>query len=169
MENEGSEMNANSNQAPPPAAKSDEIQLKLEVVASQSLSYLYIGTRKPTVHSISVTNVGPEATTGTLLYPRVRIESPLDEPVAEDWEGRPLRLLAPSNENPTPLKWGPFKMAARPQVLGRLPEKVNASLIVEILNEKEKVVKAMNSQAIYHILHHGNKRCWLQGNRARKT
>jgi hypothetical protein len=142
MENEGSEMNANSNQAPPPAAKSDEIQLKLEVVASQSLSYLYIGTRKPTVHSISVTNVGPEATTGTLLYPRVRIESPLDEPVAEDWEGRPLRLLAPSNENPTPLKWGPFKMAARPQVLGRLPEKVNASLIVEILNEKEKVVKA---------------------------
>ena len=73
-----------------------EISVGIEVVSSPTLSYTYLGTRRPTVYSVTLTNTGPDATAGIVVEPRIRIESPLDAPVADEWVGnpRPLPLLS---------------------------------------------------------------------------
>ena len=51
-----------------------EISVGIEVVSSPTLSYTYLGTRRPTVYSVTLTNTGPDATAGTVVEPRIRIE-----------------------------------------------------------------------------------------------
>ncbi len=119
-----------------------EIQLDVEVVSSPTLSYTYLGTRRPTVYSVSVTNTGPDATAGMLVEPRIRIESPLDTPVADEWVGNQRPLPAPSIDQPTCVTWERIRLPAHPAVLGRLAEKINASLVVDLLDDSGNVIWA---------------------------
>ena len=117
-----------------------EIQLDVEVVSSPTLSYTYLGTRRPTVYSVAVTNTGPDATAGMVVEPRIRIESPLDDSVADEWVGNQRPLPAPSIDQPTCVTWERIRLLAHPAVLGRLAEKINASLIVDLLDDSGNVI-----------------------------
>ena len=67
-----------------------EISVDLEVDASESLSYTYLGVGRPVVRSLKVRNRGPDSTAGVMVKPRVRILSPSE--VSGEWTGQPLPL-----------------------------------------------------------------------------
>ena len=97
-----------------------DIRVAVEVVSSPTLSYTYLGTRRPTIYCVTLTNTGPDATAGTVVKPRIRIESPLDAPVADEWVGNPRPLPPPSKLHPEPITWDRIRLPASPRVLGQL-------------------------------------------------
>ena len=117
-----------------------EIRVAVEVVSSPTLSYTYLGTRRPTVYSVTVTNIGPDATAGTVVEPRIRIESPLDIPVADEWVGNSRPLPPPSKLHPEPISWERIRLSASPRVLGQLNEQVSAEIVTEFVTEDNEVV-----------------------------
>ena len=124
-----------------------EISVDLEVDASKALSYTYLGVGRPVVRSIRVRNTGSDSTAGVMVRPRVRIESPSE--VSGEWTGQPVALprarsdealkaegLDPEDEY---LTWRRVKLPLYPEVLGRLGEKENARLVVQILAGDDEV------------------------------
>ena len=110
-----------------------QISLDLRVGHNRTLSYAYTGTNRPIVRSISVLNTGTEDSAGTKIRPRVFIESPFEQKVIEVWEGSELELPRPSHDDSDRLEWLRIVTRANPALLGRLSEKVNATVVVQIL------------------------------------
>mgnify|MGYP006417925375 FL=1 len=138
-----------------------EISVDLEVDASEGLSYTYLGVGRPVVRSIRVRNRGSDSTAGVMVRPRVKILSPSE--VSGEWTGQPVALLparsdqALENEASNPedlasriedekLTWRRVKLPLYPEVLGRLGEKENARLVVQILAGDDEVVVEEISQ-----------------------
>ena len=116
-----------------------QFSLDVRVGHNRSISYAYTGTNRPIVRSISVLNTGSEESTGTKIRPRVFIESPFDQKVIEEWVGLELELPRPSNNDVDRLEWLRVVTRTNPALLGRLSERANATLVVQILVGDEVV------------------------------
>lgn len=129
-------------------ANGDQLQVGLEVIARRSWSYVLTGTKRVLVSEIRLTNNGPDSTSGVLLTPRVSIDAPTPTPVAEPWTGTPLALPRPrTKEHEFPAIWPSIRLKCDPAVMGRLEERVEATLKVELLDEAGSIV-ATTSQPL---------------------
>lgn len=112
------------------------LQVGLELTARRSWSYVLSGTKRSLVSEIRLVNLGPDSTSGALLTPRVWIDAPTPTPVAEPWVGAPLPLPRPrTKDKEEPAIWPSVRLRCDPAVMGRLEERVEATLRAELIDE----------------------------------
>jgi len=117
-------------------SEADVLQIGLEITARRSWSYVLSGTKRSLVSEIRVVNLGSDSSAGALLTPRVWIDAPTPTPVAEPWVGAPLPLPRPrTKDKEEPAIWPSVRLRCDPAVMGRLEERVEATLRAELIDE----------------------------------
>jgi len=116
------------------------ISVDLDVSYNRTYSYVLTGTGRRIVRSILVRNTGPESTAATPVAARVRLEAPFAEPVLATWEGAAKELGRPSADAADAMRWDNVLLRPSPVVLGRLEERVQAEIVVELLAGAEVLV-----------------------------
>ncbi len=106
-------------------------KISIEVDYFDVLSYAYAGTRRPLVRRISVAKADGDLAAGTLIYPRVFVESALQDNLVGEWQGLATELPRIGEE---PAYWDLISMPMSPKTMGRLEEPVAAEIVVQILS-----------------------------------
>jgi hypothetical protein len=125
------------------AMSSSDFHVQVEVDHQRAVTYAYLNCTRNVISRIAVRNVGVDSTVGRLVWPRVTVEAPFDESVAGVWEGEPQELPRPAAVDPPLVTWTRVAPAFNPRLLGRLAERANASLRVELLADDAVIWSSM--------------------------
>lgn len=120
----------------------------VEVSALRAWSYAYSGTRRPIIREVRLTNRGDIVPTDIEVFPRIRLEFPLQESVAETWEGSTRILQSRGTQVGQPIVWDKIPLRVNPAITGRLLEHVEGRVVVEVIEKKSGNLIASGSAGI---------------------
>ena len=104
-------------------------KLAIEVDYYDVLSYAYAGTRRPLVRRIRVANAGGDLAAGTLIWPRVFVESAVEGDLVSKWQGLAMEL---PDVDEGAADWDQISTPMMLKTVGRLEEPVAAEVVVQI-------------------------------------
>lgn len=104
-------------------------KLIIEVDYFDVLSYAYAGTRRPLVRRIQVANAGGDLAAGTLIWPRVFVESAVEGDLVSKWQGLAMEL---PDVDEGAADWDQISTPMMLKTVGRLEEPVAAEVVVQI-------------------------------------
>jgi hypothetical protein len=110
------------------------MKLSLEILSDHRWSFAYAGTRRPIVKEITLHQNGDLPDQDIEVFPRVTLNFPLPEELSPPWEGSKRVIEAKGQRIGDSITWGRIDLALNYPLLGRLQEKVQGQIIVEIVN-----------------------------------
>lgn len=122
--------------------------LNIVLNAASYWSYAYAGTRRNPIRAISVKFNGELPDNDILVYPRVTLSSPFDEPMAEEWCGEVRTIEVRGPQLGEPVEWTNVSLSLNYVLLGRIEEKAPAQINVEVVDDRSGEVLTTATQQL---------------------
>jgi hypothetical protein len=114
------------------------MDLSIEIHSDRRWSYANAGTRRPLVKRIILSQAGALPDRDIKIVPRVTLDFPLPEPVAEVWASATPRTLERNGDHiGETIEWERIDLRLNYPLLGRLQEKVRGVIRVEIVDVED--------------------------------
>jgi hypothetical protein len=121
---------------------------EVSVGASQYWSYAYASTRRSLVRAVSLRLTELSDGLEISVFPRIRIEAPFDEPISSEWMGMPKRLATSGVNVGEPVEWDGVHLEMNYVLLGRLEERVVATIVTEFVDANSEEIVATSREPL---------------------
>ena len=118
------------------------MELTIEIFGDHRWSFAYAGTRRPIIKGIEVHQSGDLISDDIEIFPRITFNFPLPEPLCTPWEGNKRIIESKGQRIGDSIKWERINLDLNYPLLGRLQEKVQGQIVVEIVNAQSGEVLA---------------------------
>ena len=123
------------------------MNLQLEIFSDRRWSYANAGSRRPLIKEIHLHCEGSLPDRDIKVVPRVTVDFPLPEAVAEQWVAPVPRTIESRGESAgSTISWDRIDLRLNYAVLGRLLEKVLGHVLVEIVDVETDQVLVSTTQ-----------------------
>jgi hypothetical protein len=110
------------------------MKLSLEIISDHRWSFAYAGTRRQVINKITLHQNGDLPDQDIEVFPRVTLNFPLPEELAPVWEGSKRIIEAKGQRIGDSITWERIDLSLNYPLLGRLQEKVQGQIIIEIVD-----------------------------------
>jgi len=112
-----------------------DLNFEIEIQSNPIWSYSYAGTRRPVVRMVSL-KIGTEPNEDIEVFPRVSLDFPLPELISPVWVGNSRKIEARGEYKVDKIEWEKINLALNYPLLGRIQDKVQGNICVEIVNAR---------------------------------